>query len=273
MKTRLISSAIGISFVIVVLLLSQFVSPMFTTVLLSLLSAVMVGEALTAKKLMGTYKISMLCIAFGFALPMFSFTKYSFLPFYIFLLLMLGVMVFSYKNIKIGDISFAFFTSVLISIGIAYITRMTTLFEDYTAFYTVIIIGIPWVADAGAYFAGVKLGKHKLCPEISPKKTVEGALGGLVAGLLSAVIFGLVFDFIFRYDYINYVALIIIGLINTPLSMLGDLSFSIIKRNLGIKDYGSVIPGHGGFLDRFDSVIVTAPLVYVVSLFTNAIIA
>ena len=133
-------------------------------------------------------------------------------------------------------------------------------------------IGIPWVADAGAYFAGVKLGKRKLCPKISPKKTVEGALGGLLAGVLSALIFGFVFDFIFGYSYVNYFALIIIGIINTPLSMLGDLGFSIIKRNLGIKDYGSIIPGHGGVLDRFDSVVVTAPLVYIVSLFTIIIL-
>jgi phosphatidate cytidylyltransferase len=82
----------------------------------------------------------------------------------------------------------------------------------------------------------------------------------------------LIFNFIFGFTYVNYIALLIIGIVNTPLSMLGDLSFSIIKRNLGIKDYGNVIPGHGGFVDRFDSVVVTAPFVYVVSLFTVIII-
>ena len=268
MKTRLITAGIGIGIAIVVLLLSQFVSPLFTTIIISLLTALMVSEVLTAKKLLKEYRISLLSIAFGFAMPMVSFTRFNFLPFFIYLIAMLCMMVFFHHEVRLGDIAYAFFTTVHITTGMGATTYLTTLFDIYTAFYAVLIMGVPWIADAGAYFAGVKYGKHKLCPEISPKKTIEGAVGGVLAGILSAVIIGLIFNFIFGYDYINYWALIIIGLVNTPLSMLGDLSFSIIKRTLGIKDYGSIMPGHGGMLDRFDSVIVTAPFVYVVTLFT-----
>ena len=247
MKTRLITAGVGISIVIVVLLLSQFVSPLFTTIILSLLTALMVSEVLTAKKLLKEYRISLLSIAFGFAMPMVSFTRFNFLPFFIYLIAMLCMMVFFHHEVRLGNIAYAFFTTVLITTGMGATTYLTTLFDIYTAFYAVLIMGVPWIADAGAYFVGVKYGKHKLCPEISPKKTIEGAAGGVLTGILSAVI---------------------IGLVNTPLSMLGDLSFSIIKRTLGIKDYGSIMPGHGGMLDRFDSVIVTAPFVYVVTLFT-----
>jgi phosphatidate cytidylyltransferase len=232
----------------------------------------MVGEVLKAKKLLKDIKISSLCLAYSFALPMVSFTRFWFLPFFVFTVAILCTMVFFYEQVRLGDIAYAFFTSTLISVGIASITALSTAYPDYCAFFIVITMATPWIADAGAYFAGVRFGKHKLCPKISPKKTVEGAVGGLIAGALSTVIIGLVFNFIFGYDYVNYLALIIIGIINTPLSMLGDLSFSIIKRNLGIKDYGNVIPGHGGFVDRFDSVVVTAPFVYVVSLFAVIII-
>ncbi len=268
MKTRIMSAAIGIPVVILILLLSQFISPIIVTTILSLLSAVMVGEVLTAKKLLNNFKISPICLAFAFAMPMVSFTRFWFLPFFVFMVAMLCVMIFFHETIKLSDVAYAFFTSTVLTTGISSITLLTTSFQDYCAFFAVLTLAIPWGADAGAYFAGVKFGEHKLCPKISPKKTVEGALGGLVSGVISALIIGLIFNFIFGYDYVNYFALIIIGLVNTPLSMIGDLSFSIIKRNLGIKDYGNVIPGHGGMVDRFDSVVVTAPFVYVVSLFT-----
>ena len=122
---------------------------------------------------------------------------------------------------------------------------------------------IPWVADAGAYFAGSLLGKHKLCPKISPKKTVEGALGGILAGVVGAVILAVVFQsFVFGSVWqVQYLLLVIMALAGGVVSIIGDLSFSSIKRSCKVKDYGSVIPGHGGILDRCDSVIFTAPFI------------
>ena len=272
MKTRVMSGVIGSSAVVIILLLSQFLTPFITTVLLSLLSVIMVSEGLMARKMLNNYKVSSLCLAFAFALPMVSFTSFWFVPFFVYMVAMLFVMVFFHEEIKLSEITYAFFISTIISVGVATISCMTTSYPAYCAFFAVLIMAIPWCADAGAYFVGVKYGNHKLCPKISPKKTVEGALGGLVSGLVCSLIIGLIFRFIFGYDYVNFWALVIIGLINTPLSILGDLSFSIIKRHLGIKDYGNIIPGHGGMLDRFDSVVVTAPLVFIVSLFTIIII-
>ena len=117
-------------------------------------------------------------------------------------------------------------------------------------------------------FIGASFGKHKLCPKISPKKTVEGAIGGILFCDLTAVIIGLIFHFCVMPDAnINFWALILLGVIDAPVSILGDLSFSLIKRNYGIKDYGSIFPGHGGMLDRFDSIIFTAPVLVAINQF------
>lgn len=117
-------------------------------------------------------------------------------------------------------------------------------------------------------FIGASFGKHKLCPKISPKKTVEGAIGGILFCDITAVIIGLVFKFLVMPDAnINFWALILLGVIDAPVSILGDLSFSLIKRNYGIKDYGSIFPGHGGMLDRFDSIIFTAPVLVAINQF------
>lgn len=117
-----------------------------------------------------------------------------------------------------------------------------------------------WFTDSAAYFTGVTIGKHKLFPSISPKKTIEGYIGGLIGSGLLTTAFGL---FVSRYDSsIGLVNFIVIGLVCAVASELGDLVSSYIKRYTGIKDFGNLIPGHGGILDRFDSILFTAPVVY-----------
>lgn len=110
--------------------------------------------------------------------------------------------------------------------------------------------------DICAYFAGVTMGKHKLCPKISPKKTWEGAIGGVLGSVILSGVFGL----FFAKAFLPYC--LIIGFIASIASMFGDLTASIFKRKMGIKDYGNLIPGHGGILDRFDSVLFTGPVIY-----------
>ncbi len=129
--------------------------------------------------------------------------------------------------------------------------------------YLLIFIG-PWVTDTFAYFTGRFFGRHKLIPEISPKKTVEGAIGGTVFGALSFVGFGLVMQFAFELS-VNYVALALSGLLIAFVSQIGDLIASLIKREHGVKDYGNIFPGHGGVLDRFDSVLTTAPAILILT--------
>lgn len=119
---------------------------------------------------------------------------------------------------------------------------------------------LSFVSDSGAYFAGVFLGKHKLAPKISPKKTIEGVIGGVAATILGTIIFCLVLKYFFGFTF-SYSAVCLYGVVGSLVCVFGDLCFSVIKRQTGIKDYGNLIPGHGGILDRFDSTIFVAPVV------------
>ena len=145
--------------------------------------------------------------------------------------------------------------------GIFYIVFFSyhVLLVDQTQEYSILVWLIVLTAfgtDIMAYFSGVFFGKHKLCPKISPKKTIEGSIGGIFG---SVILSGL-FSWIFIPRLLIHC--VIIGLLGGIVSQFGDLTASIFKRKMGIKDYGNLIPGHGGILDRFDSVLFTAPMVY-----------
>ena len=121
-----------------------------------------------------------------------------------------------------------------------------------------------FMSDSAALFTGMACGKHKLAPKASPKKTVEGAVGGLAGGVLGMIVFRIVFFFV-TVEPLPIGWCMVIGLVGAFMGQLGDLSFSIIKRQFGIKDYGRLLPGHGGVLDRFDSVIFAAPVVWMIA--------
>jgi phosphatidate cytidylyltransferase len=132
-------------------------------------------------------------------------------------------------------------------------------------FYLLVFVGA-WVSDTFAYLCGRLFGKHKLIPEVSPKKTVEGAIGGVVFAGLAFVLYALVIKNFFDASVApNYLVMMIAGMIIAVISQIGDLIASVIKRRFGIKDYGWIFPGHGGVLDRFDSVLLTAPVLWILS--------
>lgn len=129
---------------------------------------------------------------------------------------------------------------------------------------------IAFVSDGGAYFIGVFFGKHKMAPIISPKKTWEGFAGGITFTVLGTVIYMLVQQFCFGM-HVNYFFAVIYGIVGSLAGVFGDLCFSLIKRQTGIKDFGNIFPGHGGMYDRFDSVIVVTPLIECLLLLIPAI--
>ena len=122
-----------------------------------------------------------------------------------------------------------------------------------------------FVTDAGAYFSGILLGRHKAFPHVSPKKTVEGCIGGIVIGTSSIVLYGIAIERLTSYS-VSIPAMLAYGIIGAVLTELGDLAFSVVKREFDIKDYGQILPGHGGALDRFDSMIFTAPAIYLLAI-------
>ena len=117
-------------------------------------------------------------------------------------------------------------------------------------------------SDTLAYFVGCTLGKHKLSPRVSPKKSVEGAVGGLIGGVLGTLLLTWIGAHIISDAFMGPREILFFGLVGSAVSQIGDLSFSVIKREFGVKDYGHLLPGHGGILDRFDSVTFAAPFVW-----------
>lgn len=133
--------------------------------------------------------------------------------------------------------------------------------EIYGKYLLIFTLIVTWATDTFAYFIGLGLGKNKLCPRISPKKTVEGSIGGVLGSLIAGIVVGMVFNRFYELD-IGYIHYIVISLLCGITSQMGDLSASSIKRFCNIKDFGRILPGHGGMLDRFDSILFTVPVVY-----------
>ena len=181
----------------------------------------------------------------------------------LFMLCLLFYMVIFHKKCNDKDVFITFF-------GFYYVSFLLThiyLVRNYT--YGNIFVWLSFIAafvcDTGAYFTGMFMGKHKLIPDLSPKKTIEGAVGGVVWATAAAVVFGILAEKYFTLDQAATVPICaIIGVFGSIMSQIGDLAASSFKRMVGIKDYGNLIPGHGGILDRFDSVLITAPVVYYV---------
>ncbi len=186
----------------------------------------------------------------------------------LFIVYLFCLMVFDHKNVKLTDVSVAFFASVFISVLYSYIVPLRE--HEYGVWMIIVLFAATWCNDAGAYFVGIRFGKRKLAPVLSPKKTVEGFFGGILGSILGMVILSFVLNFIAGVPC-NEVGLILTGLGCSLVGPVGDIAASAIKREAGVKDYGNLFPGHGGILDRFDSVLLTTPLVYFMNEIFNLI--
>ena len=178
-----------------------------------------------------------------------------------FLVLLLAVYVLSFPKYNSEQISMVFFGFFYVALTMSYIYRLRI--SDGGAYSVWLIFIASWGADTMAYLTGILIGKHKIAPVLSPKKTVEGCIGGVVGSTLIGLVYSLIFKDDLSAVYSNPVLLFtIVSAAASIVSMIGDMAASAIKRNKEIKDYGKLIPGHGGILDRFDSVIFVAPIIY-----------
>lgn len=179
------------------------------------------------------------------------------------LLLMLGVTVLSKNKVSIEAVSQLWLGAFYIGIGFKYMMLTRTSMGDDGLFWTLMLFAAIWSSDIGAYFIGRAIGKHKLWPSISPNKTIEGAIGGVLTSIIVALLFA-----VGRPDIVSLPLAFGIGVSAAVVGQFGDLIQSAYKRVRGVKDSGTLLPGHGGVLDRCDSWLVVFPFVHLIGLLT-----
>ncbi len=270
MKQRVITGAVfGIIFIGALALMNTAFFPVF----LALLSCMAVFEIEKAVRLTNKLIISAslvlaaiipFAVHFNVNIPVSAVGG-------IYVVLILIFMLFKFEETKFEQAVIAIFSSVAVpySFSLLIVFRDIDIhFGGYTKkdgiFLLIFAFFASWMTDIFAYFVGSKLGKHKLCPKISPKKSVEGAVGGVLGAILLNLLLLFVFkQFVFDNESpLSYVGVGVLSGVLSVVSMFGDLAASTIKRNFGIKDFGKLLPGHGGIMDRFDSVLFVLPVLY-----------
>lgn len=270
MKQRLITAAFGFAVLIPVLLFSDTI---VFPIALALFSALGVWEMLGCIGLRRNPVVLIPSLLVAASVPFSARFIAQSTGTISYTLAIMGVIVFIYMyfllcaavvskgNLNVLDASLAFLTTLYITVGFTSILLLRDLPHGYLLFLLVFIGA--WVTDGAAYFVGRAFGKHKLIPDVSPKKTVEGAIGGSIFCALSFIAFGLAAGSLTASSS-NVVETFIAGLVVSVISQFGDLIASLIKRHYGIKDYGKLFPGHGGVMDRFDSIIAIAPFLLMI---------
>jgi len=261
MKTRIIVAAVAIPVLFVILF---FLKPVFLAFLTAIICAVAAYEFMKAvcDGLKLWVKISvMVCAA---AIPLVHLTGISYAlvrGILVVLLLVLfteGIRTFSKENqVPFESIICCIFAGFVYPVMMSSLVTLKAM--DNGKFLVLLPIVVTFCCDSGAYFAGMFLGKHRITA-VSPKKSVEGYIGGIVSGIVCMIVYGVIIA-VTTDITVNFAALAIYGVLGSAAVEIGDLSYSLIKRQRGIKDYGNLIPGHGGMLDRFDSMSFSAPLI------------
>lgn len=184
--------------------------------------------------------------------------------FTLYLLYLFAVAVLRQGRMHFAEVAEVFTGVLYITLSFASLSLLRHKTPEGGYLYLLVFFGA-WVTDTFAYFTGCFFGKHKLNPVISPKKTVEGSIGGILFCMISFVLFGIVMQFGKWHFTVHYPLLLLSGLLCSVVSQVGDLITSLIKREHGVKDYGKIFPGHGGVLDRFDSVLAISPVLLILS--------
>ena len=275
MKTRVITAVVGLAVLAVVL---AFFDTIVFDFVLSAICLLAIHEVFSAMGF-GKKQWYLYAAAVPFTLLVMLTSSQSvralILPFCFLLVLFLNVCQIAHvQTLDFGKLSgYVYFSGVIVFCFYSLIRLKRCLpFAQYrydAIYFILLILCSAWGGDTAAYFAGRAFGKHKLAPIVSPHKTVEGAIGGIFGSVLAGVVLTLVYSFLSASHNVitiqvqprHYAILVVMGAIASVLGILGDLFASSVKRQVGIKDYGTIFPGHGGILDRFDSVMFIAPFV------------
>ncbi len=271
MKTRVISAIVGLALLAVVL---YFFETAVLDVAVMFLSVVAVHELIHAAGLSEKRLFEAVCLVFAavFSSVFFNiFSSLTMLVEFVFAGIVLVFLLTDHKELSATSVAFAFFVTTLVPRAFS----MFLLYRQYGSpasyFLVFLSLGVAWFNDTFAYFTGCAFGKHKLCPEISPKKTIEGAVGGIAGDILLCSILAYAFS-ASSGETLNWLSFAVFLPVGAVSGILGDLCASVIKRQFGIKDYGNIMPGHGGVMDRFDSWIFVAPLLYIWNIYAPFIV-
>ena len=279
MKVRIIT---GVTCALIVIMLLVFTGLGYLGVMsipMGIISAIAAYEIMRVSKCKNKLLTGVSMVVAACVPAFFDFNVQQYLPvpasvFVIaYIIALLIIMLKCYDKTKFENVAMALFGSLAIPGSLGTFFKVRDLCVDYPelfqrshcVFLILCAMYCAWMSDTWAYFVGSKFGKHKLAPRISPKKSVEGAIGGVVGTVLFCVASYLVCDrFFFHLDTLKLWMVVVFSIILAILGMCGDLSASVIKRNFGEKDFGNLFPGHGGVLDRVDSFLVTMPALYVI---------
>lgn len=259
MASRLISAVIGIAVLFAVVLSGSITALTIAVLICSLLGIYELFNAFGFLK-RPLVTIGGIVMTFVFILENYIPGKYIIAACFVYVLMLAVQLLYAHKEFKFSDMAMAVFGIIYVPVSMMTILKIRT--EPYGFWLMWIALGGAWITDSFAYFSGRLFGKHKLCPEISPKKTIEGSVGGSLFTVIGGIVYGMVLQ-ITKGIPVNFLPLAVVSLICAVVSQIGDLTASVIKRERGIKDYGKIMPGHGGFMDRFDSTLFVAPAVFV----------
>jgi phosphatidate cytidylyltransferase len=258
MKTRLLTAAVALPLLLVVL----FVLPTWVLAwIVAVFSAIGVYELLYRTGLVRHVRLVAYSAVAALLVPVFGHYNvghaWQVLAVLVYVSLLFMEILLSRGKLKFGKIALCAVAALVLPYAFAAIVRIQD--GEMGRHLVMLPFVLAFIPDSGAYFVGIKHGKTKLAPSISPNKSLEGAISGVMTGMIGMVAYMLVLQIGFKLQ-INYLFALIYGLVGSAAAIFGDLCFSAIKRQTGIKDYGVILPGHGGILDRFDSMMFVAPL-------------
>lgn len=258
MKTRILVGVIGLPLLLVVLLVLPTIA---TGLCIAAMSVVAVYELLLRTGLVKDLRLVIPSMLVALFVSLWSCGQRAWAPLlaglWVYFMVLFCLMIASHGTIAFEKICLSAFAGVVVPMMLSALTRILTL--DYGRYYILVPLILSFGTDTTAYFVGVFFGKHKMAPIISPKKSWEGAIGGVLGGMVLMLLYALVLDLAFGFE-VQYGLAALYGILGAVTCVLGDLTFSVIKRQTGIKDYGNLLPGHGGILDRFDSMTLVATL-------------
>jgi phosphatidate cytidylyltransferase len=271
MKQRSITSVVILAFMLIALLLSKYIVYSVVIALLALTASFEVFRVMGMEKrfviVFPAYIFAVIFPTLAYFVRVESINGFLLIlsaAMFVYLLLLMAASVFSKGHVKFTSIAEVFSTTAYITVSFTSLSLIRYLDRGIGAYAVVLVFMVAWVCDVFAYAVGMLFGKHKLIPEISPKKTVEGSIGGIVFSALACIVYGLLLETFVDGMTVNYLLLGLIGAILSVVSQLGDLVASMIKREYGVKDYGKLFPGHGGVMDRFDSVIAVSTILLII---------